>query len=83
MKQRRSEIQKLRKEEQQLMDEIEALEEDLASIQEEMAKPEVYSDGAAVIDLQKRLEEKESKRDKLQERWVEVDLILGELETER
>jgi ATP-binding cassette subfamily F protein 3 len=83
MKQRRSEIQKLRKEEQHLMDEIEALEEELASIQAEMAKPEVYSDGAAIIDLQKRLEQKESKRDQLQERWVEVDLILGELETER
>jgi ATP-binding cassette subfamily F protein 3 len=82
MKERRSAISRLRRDEERLMEELEAAEADMASIQEEMARPEVYSDGEKISALQQRLSELETRRDELQERWVQTDLELGQLETQ-
>lgn len=80
MKQRRSQVSKLKKEEEQLMDAIMEAEDRIQSIHQALADPQVYSDGEKVVEHQHLLSEQQQQRDQLQQRWEQIDQELASLE---
>jgi ATP-binding cassette subfamily F protein uup len=60
---------------------IEALGEDVARLEEKLADPLLYSrDAAAFSRLSKELDEKRSERARLEEEWLELEMLREEIE---
>ena len=80
LKQQKNRLRKLESEEESLLKRLEELEEEHTRIQAEMAKPEVYSDGAKVKQLQQELIQNENSQTRISEQWEQVVSEKEELE---
>ncbi|MFW6362115.1 MAG: ABC-F family ATP-binding cassette domain-containing protein [Spirochaetota bacterium] len=69
LKQQKNRLRKLESEEEQLLKRLEELESEHSRLQADMAKPEVYSDGERVKQLQTELEENEATQNKISAQW--------------
>lgn len=58
-----------------LPDTIEKLEGEIASLQEELCKPEVCTNAARIVELQKEISDRESALEKAYERYEELDAL--------
>ena len=80
LKQQKKRLRKLQSEEVNLLKSLENLEEEHVRIQAEMAKPEVYSDGAKVKQLQAELKQNEASQTQISAQWESVVSEKEELE---
>ena len=60
---------------QALPDKIEKLETEIAERQTELSKPEVYTNAARIVELQKEISDREQELEKAYERYEELDLL--------
>ncbi|MCQ2062902.1 MAG: ATP-binding cassette domain-containing protein [Fibrobacter sp.] len=60
---------------QALPDKIEKLEAEIAERQTELSKPEVYTNAARIVELQKEISDREQELEKAYERYEELDLL--------
>ena len=72
VKQKKNRLRKLESEEEKLLKQLEELEEEHRRIQAQMAKPEVYSDGAKIKQLQTEMEHNEASQNRIAEQWEQV-----------
>ena len=80
LKQQKNRLRKLESEEEKLLKNLEELENEHSRIQAEMAKPEVYSDGEKVRQLQRKMEENEASQSRISEQWENLVAEKEELE---